>query len=272
MRAEASSLPAYLGLFRMRFLRGLSYRAAALAGTATQFFWGFVLIMVLQAFARSGSSPLDPSQIASYIWLQQAFLALIVVWFRDKELLTLIATGDSAYELCRPVDAYALWFARLAAGRLAAAALRCAPILLVAALLPSPFRLGLPASPASGLYALACLALGLLLIVAITMFAYVLSVVSLSPNAPFMFAAPIFEFAAGMVIPLPFMPEGLRRLMELLPFRLCVDLPLRLYSGSIPPSQAPRLILQQALWIALLVPLGKLALARALRGSQAAGG
>jgi ABC-2 type transport system permease protein len=265
------SLRAYGGLFRMRFLRGLSYRAAALAGTATQFFWGFILIMVYQAFARAGGSPLGPSQIASYVWLQQAFLALIVVWFRDKELLALIVTGDSAYELCRPVDAYAFWFARLAAGRLAAALLRCAPIVLVASLLPDPFRLHGPASVQAGLAFLACLALGLLLIVAITMFAYILSVVTLSPNAAFMFAAPIYEFAAGMVIPLPFMPESLRHVLELLPFRLCVDLPLRMYSGAIPASQAPLLLLQQAFWIALLVPAGRLALGRALRSSQAGG-
>jgi ABC-2 type transport system permease protein len=267
-----SVLAAYGGLFRMRFLRGLSYRAAALAGTATQFFWGFIIIMVLQAFARSGGSPLDPRQIASYVWLQQAFLALIVVWFRDKELLALIVSGDSAYELCRPVDAYGFWFARLVAGRLAAALLRCVPILVVAAFLPDPFKLHGPASLLSGVCFLGCLGLGLLLIVAITMFAYILCVVTLSPNAAFMFAAPIYEFAAGMVIPLPFMPEGLRRALELLPFRLCVDLPLRLYSGSIPASDAPLLLLRQAIWLAILIPAGRAALARVLRGAQAAGG
>jgi ABC-2 type transport system permease protein len=267
---------AYAGLFRMRFVRGLSYRSAALAGTATQFFWGFITIMVLQAFAasgaRSGGSPLDPRQIASYVWLQQAFLALIVVWFKDKELVSLIVSGDSAYELCRPVDAYFFWFARLVAGRLAAALLRCLPILAVAALLPEPYALRGPASAPAGLYFLACLALGLLLIAAITMFVYILCAVTLSPHAPFMFAAPIFEFSAGMVIPLPFMPEGLRRGLEALPFRLCVDLPLRMYSGSIPPSDAPLLLLQQALWLALLVPVGRAALARALRGAPTAGG
>ena len=268
-------MKAYLGLFRMRFLRGLSYRAAAIAGTATQFFWGFIIIMVLQAFARSstgGPAPLDQRQIASYVWMQQAFLAMIVVWFRDKELVSLIVSGDSAYELCRPVDPYFFWFARLAAGRLAAALLRCVAILAVAAFLPDPYRLHAPASAAGGLFFIACLLLSLLLIVAITMFTYILCVVSLSPNAPFMFAAPVFEFASGMVIPLPFMPDALRRALEFLPFRLCVDLPLRMYSGSIPSAEGPALIVQQALWIAVLVPAGRLALGRALHSSQAVGG
>jgi ABC-2 type transport system permease protein len=262
----------YLGLFRMRLIRGLAYRTAALAGVATQFFWGFVIVMVLQAFARAGGSPLSPGQIASYIWLQQAFLALVVVWFRDKELVALIVSGDSAYELCRPADAYILWFARLAAGRVAAAALRCGPILLVAALLPEPYRLHAPASVAAGLAFASALALGLLLIVAITMFAYVLCLVALSPNAPFMLAAPFFELASGMVVPLPFMPPGVRAVLEALPFRLCVDLPFRLYSGSIPAAQAPVLLALQAAWLLALIPLGRAVLGRALRGAQSAGG
>jgi ABC-2 type transport system permease protein len=274
---------AYLGLFRMRLVRGLSYRASAIAGMATQFFFGLVFIMVLQAFnaASSGGEAaaagaagrsLDNAQIASYIWLQQAFLSLIIVWQRDKELLSLIASGDAAYELCRPVDLYFFWFSRLVAGRLAAAFLRCLPILLIASLLPDPYRLCPPPSLASGLAFIACLALGLLLIVSITIFAYILAVITLSVSAPFLFITPLYEFAAGMIIPLPFMPESLYRLLEFLPFRLCVDLPLRMYSGAIAAADAPGLLAQQALWILILVPLGRLALKRALASAQAAGG
>jgi len=113
---------------------------------------------------------------------------------------------------------------------------------------------------------------GVLLVVACTIFAYSLIAVTLSPSAPFIFLAPIYEFAAGMVIPLPFMPEPLHRVLNWLPFRLFVDLPLRVYSGAIPSAAAPRLIALQALWIAILVPLGRLALARAIKSAQAVGG
>jgi ABC-2 type transport system permease protein len=275
MRAPRSR-GAYTALFRMRFIRGLSYRASAIAGAATQFFFGLVFIMVFQAFARSGGGAERPgmsaAQIASYIWLQQAFLALIMVWYRDKELMSLIAAGDAAYELCRPVDPYFFWFSRLLAGRLAGAALRSLPILLAASLLPGPLRLLPPPSLAAGLLAAAAMALGTVLIVAITIFAYILIVVTLSPSAPFIFMAPILEFASGMVVPIPFMPESLRRLLYFLPFRLCVDLPLRMYSGAIPIAEAPGLIALQALWIAILAPLGRAALGRAVKAAQSAGG
>jgi ABC-2 type transport system permease protein len=263
---------AYTGLFRLRLIRGLSYRAAALAGVATQFFWGFMLIMIYQAFARSGASPLNDAEIASYIWLQQAFLALIAFWFRDAELLGLIGSGDSAYELCRPVDLYSFWFARLAAGRLSAAALRCLPILLLAFFMPEPYRLHLPASPLAGLGFSLSLGLGLCVIVSASIFAYVLCVMSLSTQAPFIFMAPFVEFAAGTLIPLPFMPTAISRVLDFLPFRYCVDFPFRLYSGSIPLALAPASFAVEITWLCALVMLGRLALKNVLRGQSGIGG
>jgi len=45
-----------------------------------------------------------------------------------------------------------------------------------------------------------------------------------------------------------------------------------MYSGAIAAADAPGLLAQQALWIILLVPLGRLALRRAISSAQAAGG
>lgn len=40
----------YLAFFRLRSAMGLQYRAAALAGIATQFAWGFIEIMAMHVF------------------------------------------------------------------------------------------------------------------------------------------------------------------------------------------------------------------------------
>ena len=68
----------YLSFFRLSFTMGLQYRAAALAGIVTQFAWGFLEILVFQAFyqAEPGAFPMTMSATASYVWMQQAFLAL----------------------------------------------------------------------------------------------------------------------------------------------------------------------------------------------------
>ena len=67
----------YLSFFRLRFSMGLQYRAAALAGIATQFAWGGMEILVFRAFyeADASSFPMSFSAAASYIWMQQFYLS-----------------------------------------------------------------------------------------------------------------------------------------------------------------------------------------------------
>ena len=56
--------------------------------------------------------PMEFDQLASYIWLQQAFLAFFAVWILDNEIFEEIRSGNVAYELCRPLDLYNLWFVK----------------------------------------------------------------------------------------------------------------------------------------------------------------
>ncbi len=67
----------YLSFFRLRFVMGMQYRAAALAGISTQLFWGLMETMVFIAFYRADAEvfPMALSATVSYVWLQQAFLA-----------------------------------------------------------------------------------------------------------------------------------------------------------------------------------------------------
>ena len=117
-------MKAYYSIFRIRMQEALQYRAAAWAGVTTQFFWGFMLIMIYQAFYESSDRvmPMTFEQLCSYIWMQQAFLILVETWSgRDSELFEKITSGSVAYELCRPLELYQHWFARLLAGRLGGA-------------------------------------------------------------------------------------------------------------------------------------------------------
>ena len=46
----------YLSYFQMRFNTMLQYRASAIAGICTQFFWGFMQILIYIAFYKSATS------------------------------------------------------------------------------------------------------------------------------------------------------------------------------------------------------------------------
>ena len=61
----------YLSFFKLKFAVGLQYKAAALAGLATQIFFGLVFIMVYMAFYGSGNANVDISleEIIPYQWL-----------------------------------------------------------------------------------------------------------------------------------------------------------------------------------------------------------
>lgn len=267
-------MKAYLSVFRLRLANGLQYRSAALAGIATQFFWGFIIIMVFEAFYSQSlaTQPISLSQLITYIWLQQAFLAFIMLWFRDNELFQLITSGNIAYELCRPSGIYGFWYAKLLAQRLASAALRCLPILIVAVFLPMPYRLSLPVDLVTAVLFIIALLLGLFILVAISMLIYISTFVTMSASGSLLMFGVIGEFLAGMVIPIPLMPSWLQSIVNVLPFRLTADFPFRVYSGHIPKWEALELIPLQLLWLAALVALGKYAMGRALRRVVVQGG
>lgn len=248
----------YLSFFRLRFIMGLQYRTAAAAGIVTQFFWGAMEILAFRAFyeADAAAFPMPFEAVVTYVWLQQAFLAMFAAWGMEGEIFDVIRNGNIAYELCRPVGIYQMWFARSAANRVSRALLRCVPILAVASLLPAPYGLGLPASPAHGVLFLLTLLLGLLVMVAFTMLVYITTFYTLSPEGVRIFCVSAVEFFAGAVIPLPFFPEKVQYVLELLPFAAMQNVPLRVYSGSMTGQEMLRAVCLQVFWLAVLTGVG----------------
>ena len=264
----------YLAVFRLRVLSGLQYRTAALAGVMTQFFWGAITIMVLEAFYASTnqSPPISWEQVVAYVWLRQAFLFFIVLWIRDSDMAESIVSGQVAYELARPYNLYDYWFAKGLAYRLAAGALRSFPIIVAALLLPAPYGLHLPSDSTSALLFACSLGLALLISVAITMIMYVTIFVTMTPTGSVAFFAGISDFLAGGIVPLPLMPSWLQAIAYRLPFYTTQDTPFRIYSGHLSSTQALPSIVNQFAWLVGLVLLGRLLLSRALSRATVQGG
>lgn len=264
----------YLSFFRMRFAMGLQYRTAAIAGMTTQFVWGFMEIMVFRAFyaADPAAFPMTFEATASYIWLQQAFLAIFAAWLLEPEIFDCIVSGNVAYELCRPVHIYDMWFARSMASRLSRVVLRCFPILLVALLLPSPYGICLPPSAGHFVVFLITLVLSFLVSVSFYMWIYVLTFYTISPMGLRLMVASVVEFLSGGGIPLPFFPKKVQAVLEILPFAAMQNVPLRVYSGSMTPEQMQQAIALQIFWLALLVALGRAMCRKAVRRVCVQGG
>ena len=196
------------------------------------------------------------SATASYIWMQQAFLALFATWMMDNDIFDAIARGNISYSLCRPIRIYNMWFSQSTAARVSRAVLRCLPILIVAAFLPEPYGMAKPASAWHfGLFVVT-LILGLLVTVAFSMLVYVLTFFTISPQGVRIVFTSMVEFFAGAIIPLPFFPPGWQSVLELLPFASMQNVPLRIYSGSMSGAQMERAVALQLVWLAVLVMLG----------------
>ena len=264
----------YLAFFRLRFSMGLQYRAAAVAGIVTQFFWGAMELLAFRAFyqADPGAFPMSFQATASYVWMQQAFLALFAAWMFENEIFQCIRDGSVAYELCRPVDLYAMWFARSAANRVSRAVLRCAPILLVAAFLPAPFGMTAPQSLSAFLWWAVTMVLGLGVTVGFGMLIYLVTFFTLSPDGVRMVAVSLVEILQGGIIPLPFFPDGLRQVLELLPFAAMQNVPLRAWSGDLSGQDLYAAAGLQLFWAIVLVGSGWFLAQKALQKTVVQGG
>ena len=264
----------YAAVFRIRFVNALQYRAAAIAGLATQFAWGFMEIFAFAAFYRSNPAafPMEFSQTVTYIWMQQAFLALFMVWFWENDIAASITDGAIAYDLVRPVDLYARWFCQASANRIARALLRCAPVLIIAFVLPEQYRMSLPPDILQfGLF-LCSLALSLGVVVSFSMLIYISLFYTLSPTGIRIIFAVLADFLAGSIVPLPFFPEPYRSVAEMLPFASMQNMPLRIYSGNIRGADAFSGIALQVFWLAALLLIGRFAMSRALKKVIVQGG
>ncbi len=248
----------YISFFRLRLMMGLQYRTAAVAGLVTQFVWGFMYCISFRAFYETNPAafPMDFSAAVAYVWLQQAFLSLFAAWAMDNDIFEMILQGNIAYEMCRPVSIYRMWFAKSTATRISRAALRCLPILLVAAVLPQPYRLVPPASVTHLLLTLLAMMLGLGVTVAFCLLVYISAFFTVSPQGLRILLVSATEFLSGGIIPLPFLTEPIRSIVLLLPFASMENVPLRIYSGDLAGEEMWRALGLQTFWLVALIVFG----------------
>ncbi|HAN20638.1 MAG: ABC transporter permease [Clostridiales bacterium GWF2_36_10] len=263
----------YLSFFRITFSSGIQYRAA-LGGTVTQFAWGSMNLLLYKAFYATDAAkfPMSFEALSSYIWLQQAFISMLFLWFLDNEIFNLIRNGNVAYELVRPLNLYNMWFIKSVATRLAKVVLRCFPILIIAYLLPSPYGLSLPVDLFSFIYFLITLFLALMVVCAFCMLIYITTFYTLNPSGVRFITLSLTEFLTGAIIPIPFFPEGFKKIIELTPFSSMQNIPLRVYSGDLSGFEMYKGISLQIFWLVTLIVIGKLWMKKALKKTVIQGG
>lgn len=251
-------MKAYITYFKLKFITGLQYRAAALAGISTQFFFGFVYIMVYFAFYKSGSGslPMEMSSLASYLWLNQAFYALITHFYKDNEIYNMIRTGNISYELIRPKNIFYMWYFKILGQRYSSTLLRSIPIIVVTLLLPEPINLSLPVSFNAFILSIISLIVGSLLIIALSTLYPIITLFTMNEKGVVNIFIVIADLLSGLIIPIPFFPSILRKISSFLPFQYVSDLPFRIYIGNMNIHDGLIGLGIQFIWLFIIILIG----------------
>ena len=248
-------MSAYLSVFRMRFKMELQYRGAVIGGVVCQILFGLILVSLYRALYAGKPQSLPLSSVVTYVWLQQAFFRMLLS--SDGELMEKVRTGAIAYDLCRPVDLYGYYYARICAQKLMGSLLRAAPMLVFACLLPKGMGLSAPASLAALAVAVCGLILGLLCVCALENITMAFTMRTLDHRGMQAMLNLLMMILAGNILPLTLFPDSWQRIITLLPHAQLLDAPIRIYTGQYALSQAPRALGIQLIWVVLLILLGR---------------
>ncbi len=270
----------YFAAFAARFQLMLQYRAAALAGFATQCWWGGIKVMVYTAFftasAHAANAPITLAQTITYTWLAQAMLTLNP-WSGDPEIAQAIRTGGVGYDRLRPLDTYSWWYVRAAAWMTARALPRS--ILMVALAGVALPLLGLDAwawKPPADLVQAGLFLVSLALVVALSssfvMLMNIVAVATMDERGINTLVAALLIPLSGNLLPLALYPDGLQAFLLVQPFAGFLDIPLRIYFGGLAGPMALAGIGLQLLWTTVFIVAGRVWLSRQMQRLQMQGG
>ncbi|MCY3871859.1 MAG: ABC-2 family transporter protein [Gemmatimonadetes bacterium] len=260
----------YVAFFSAQFRVLLQYRAGALANVVTQFVFGYVHIMVFEAFYASStaSMPMSLREVIIYVWLTQGLLAM-QPWGIDLEIRDKVRTGAIGYELLRPLKLYTLLYTRAMAMRTAPTLLRAIPLFAITFAF---FGMELPPTWASAAAYLIATFSALLLSAALTAFGSIVMFWTISGDGIGRLMPICIIIFSGMLLPIPLCPEWAQPILQALPFRGLIDTPYRLYLGHLAPSELPRLLAHQLIWTGIIILWSRWLLSRNVRKLVIQGG
>jgi ABC-2 type transport system permease protein len=260
----------YLAMARTSFMTGLAWRAHFVLTFVTNAVYLIVIYFLWRSiYGGAGSlNGMTFEQVFVYLALASSIFVLFDT-FTEWEISTQILQGTIATYLSKPVDYQLLVLFRSAGMMFSNVMLITVPtVLIVFGLLRMPGVVGI-----NLLFLPVSLALAYVLsfsfdyVVGLTSF-YTESVWGLS-----MVKKIVIMVLSGMLIPLQFFPEGIRHVLEYLPFQAIYHTPLSLITDpTLGAADYARMVGVQALWVVLLVGASRLFYSQAIKAVTINGG
>ena len=239
----------YVAYFKMKFLNEIQYKIAAIADYSV-------------------------SQMCTYIWLNQAFFTMFNIWALDNEILEECRTGIISTELIKPVDLYYIWHSKTLGTKLAKVTLRAIPILFICSMpFMGQFRLMPPVSlEALGLSIFTfIMSAGIMLAYIMIMYVAVMKTISSQGIRTAFYL--IFDFCSGGLVPIPFMPDVIVKVLKFTPFYYMQNISSNIYNGYITNTgEIVKAIILQIFWLAILNVIGRKMMKNQIRKIEVNGG
>lgn len=236
----------------------MSYRAATLAGIATNFFFGLLRAVIMIALYGDKTTVADISltEAITYTGLTQAVIGYLSA-FNWNYVMNSVYSGDISSDLLKPVSFYFYWLARDLGRATAAFLTRGVTIMIAYALIIS---LSYPKSVHH--WAIFIIVSILAWWVSLSWYFLVNLAAFWIPNANgiarFFFMSSLFF--SGFLMPLRFFPDWVQQAAYFTPFPYTVNAMVEIYLGLLTNQEAYILIIQQAIWGGSLFILGQIIL------------
>lgn len=267
---QTSAASVYLYVAAKSFQKNLAYRAANLAGIATNTFFGAIYILIYTALFRGRGQVggFDLVDTVTYAIIAQSLLMSMSA-FGNKELSEAIIKGQIVSDLSRPVDFYLYWAAIDLGRAVYFLIFRGIPTFVIGTLL---FHGRLPADAGTWLLFFGSVATGMLVSFAFRFIANSLAFWTTDARGIIYLTNTVVLFFAGFIVPLNFFPPWLRSLAEALPFRGLAQAPVNVYLGKLAGPALAQALAVQVLWLAVLVLIGRWVLGRMVQRLTVNGG
>ncbi len=257
-------------LTKLSFQRHLTYRAAAIAGLVTNFFFGILRAAILVALydQQTEVQGLSLQGAITFAALSQAFIGYLNL-FSWYDLMESVYTGDISSDLLKPMNYFTFWLAQDLGRALINLLLR--GLILVAGY-TIIFELVWPHNLAQALAVLIGLILSWLVSFS---WRFLINLSALwTPNGRgilrFFF---VFSwFFSGFLMPLRLYPNWAQALARLTPFPSMLNSTVEIYLNILSGPQALLALFAQLLWAGALIAAGQLVLRAGVRRLVILGG
>ena len=257
-------------LSKLAFRRQMSYRAATLAGLATNFFFGLLRAAIFIALyqAREQVAGMTLQDAITYTAITQASIGYLSL-FSWYDMMRTVYSGEIATDLLKPMKFYRYWLAQ-DMGRALASFLTRGVLIMIA------YELVVDLVYPQGGMGWFYLAVSIILAWLVSFsWRFLISLTAFwTPNAAgilrFFFLSAVFF--SGFMMPLRFFPDWLVTLINLTPFPATVNTTVDVYLGLLSGQELIYALGFQFLWVVLLVGIGQLVLRAGVRRLVILGG